>query len=45
MKCPADFDFIDPAVQSNPMEFLATLRQQAPVYREPRTGAYMVTRG
>ncbi len=45
MKCPADFDFIDPAVQSDPMEFLATLRHQAPVYREPRTGAYMVTRG
>ena len=44
MKCPADFDFIDPEVQSNPMAFLETLRHQAPVYLEPRTGSYMVTR-
>lgn len=44
MTCPADFDFFDPAVQSNPLEFLATLREQAPVYREPRTGAYIVSR-
>ena len=44
MKCPADFDFLDPAVQSDPMEFLDVLRHQAPVYQEPRTGAYMVTR-
>ena len=44
MKCPADFDFIDPEVQSNPMAFFETLRNQAPVYREPRTGSYMVTR-
>ena len=44
MKCPADFDFIDPAVQADPIEFLEVLRHQAPVYKEPRTGAYMVTR-
>lgn len=44
MKCPADFDYLDPAIQSNPMEFLEVLRTQAPVYREPRTGAFMVTR-
>jgi cytochrome P450 len=44
MKCPADFDYLDPAVQSDPMEFLAVLREQAPVYREPRTGAFIVTR-
>ena len=44
MKCPADFDYLDPAVQSNPMEFLEVLRREAPVYREPRTGAYIVTR-
>ena len=44
MKCPADFDYLDPAVQSNPMEFLEVLRHQAPVYKEPRTGAFMVTR-
>ena len=44
MKCPADFDYLDPEVQRNPMEFLALLREQAPVYKEPRTGAFMVTR-
>ena len=44
MKCPADFDFLDPAVQSDPNEFFAVLREQAPVYLEPRTGAYFITR-
>lgn len=44
MKCPADFDFLDPAVQSNPLEFFSVLREQAPVYLEPRTGAYFITR-
>ncbi len=44
MKCPADFDFLDPAVQSDPLEFFAVLREQAPVYHEPRTGAYFITR-
>ncbi|MET0661372.1 MAG: cytochrome P450 [Steroidobacteraceae bacterium] len=44
MKAPADFDFVDPQLQSNPMEFFAALRAQAPVYLEPRTGAYFVTR-
>lgn len=44
MKCPVDFDFLDPAVQSNPLEFFAVLREQAPVYLEPRTGAYFITR-
>ncbi len=44
MKCPMDFDYLDPAVQSNPMEFLEVLRHQAPVYKEPRTGAFIVTR-
>jgi cytochrome P450 len=39
-----DFDYLDPAVQSNPMEFLQVLRHQAPVYKEPRTGSYIVTR-
>lgn len=44
MKCPVDFDFLDPAVQANPQEFFAVLREQAPVYQEPRTGAYFITR-
>lgn len=44
MKKPEDFDFADRTVQSNPFEFLATLREQAPVYREPITGAYLITR-
>lgn len=44
MKTPAEFDFFDPALQANPLEFFATLRAQAPVYREPRTGAYFITR-
>ncbi|MET0985266.1 MAG: hypothetical protein ABW034_07660, partial [Steroidobacteraceae bacterium] len=44
MKAPADFDFLDPQLQSNPLEFFAALRTQAPVYLEPRTGAYFVTR-
>jgi cytochrome P450 len=44
MKTPAEFDFFDPALQANPLEFFAALRAQAPVYREPRTGAYFITR-
>jgi cytochrome P450 len=44
VKCPADFDFFDPAVQSDPIEFFDVLRHQASVYKEPTTGAYMVTR-
>ena len=43
MKCPMDFDFLDPAVQSDPMEFLEVLRHQSPVYKEPHTGAFIVT--
>ena len=41
---PASFDYFDPALQSDPIDFFAVLREQAPVYREPRTGAYFVTR-
>ena len=44
VKCPVDFDYLDPSIQSNPMEFFSVLREQAPVYKEPRTGAYIVTR-
>lgn len=44
MKAPADFDFLDPQLQSDPLDFFAALRKQAPVYLEPRTGAYFITR-
>ena len=36
--------FLDPAVQDDPFESYATLREQCPVYRVPETGLYMVTR-
>ena len=39
-----DNSFLDPAVQDNPFESYATLREQCPVYRVPETGLYMVTR-
>ena len=39
-----DSSFLDPAVQDDPFESYATLREQCPVYRVPETGLYMVTR-
>ena len=36
--------FLDPAVQDDPFESYATLREQCPVYQVPETGLYMVTR-
>ena len=39
-----DNSFLDPAVQDDPFESYATLREQCPVYRVPETGLYMVTR-
>ena len=44
MKAPTEFDFLDPQLQSEPLDFFAALRVQAPVYLEPRTGAYFLTR-
>jgi hypothetical protein len=41
--CPADFDFLSADVQCDPMAYFAVLRAQAPVYREPQTGAYLST--
>ena len=38
-----DNSFLDPAVQDDPFESYATLREQCPVYRVPETGLYMVT--
>ncbi len=39
-----DNSFLDPAVQDDPFESYATLREQCPVYLVPETGLYMVTR-
>ena len=43
-RTPDDFDFTDPDVQDCPYEAYRTLRDQAPVYRDPRTGQYVITR-
>ena len=37
-RTPDDFDFTDPDVQDCPYEGYRALRDQAPVYRDPRTG-------
>lgn len=44
MQTPDSFHYLDPQLQREPMEFLRVLREQAPVYREPVTGAYIVSR-
>jgi cytochrome P450 len=44
MKSPDEYDFLTPDLQRCPFEFNRTLRAQAPVYREPRTGYYLVSR-
>lgn len=38
------FRLMDPEVQSDPFEFYAALQEECPVYREPETGMYMVTK-
>ena len=38
------FRTLDPAVQKNPMPFLAWLRREAPVWRDPETGAFYISR-
>ena len=43
-RTPNDFDFTDPDVQDCPYEGYRALRDQAPVYRDPRTGQYVITR-
>ena len=43
-RTPDDFDFTDPDVQDCPYEGYRALRDQAPVYRDPRTGQYVITR-
>jgi len=43
-RTPDDFDFTDPDVQDCPYEAYRALRDQAPVYRDPSTGQYVITR-
>jgi cytochrome P450 len=40
----AALDFLDPETSGNPYEAYARLREDAPVYRDPRTGFYLITR-
>jgi cytochrome P450 len=44
MKSPSEYDFLAPELQRCPYEFYRALREEAPVYREPRTGYYLVSR-
>ena len=44
LKRPEEFDFLDPALQKCPFEFYQSLREYAPVYREPKTGYWIVSR-
>jgi len=40
----AALDFLDPETSGKPYEAYARLREEAPVYRDPRTGFYLITR-
>lgn len=40
----AEFKFLDPDLQKCPWEFYSKLRNEAPVYKEPETGFYIVSR-
>jgi len=44
VKKPEDYRFLDPEVQKCPYPFYKLLREEAPIYREPETGYYIVTR-
>lgn len=44
MKKPDDYRFLDPELQKCPYDFYKLLREEAPVWREPETGYYIVTR-
>jgi cytochrome P450 len=39
-----DHSLLDPAIQADPYAYYRALQEQAPVYRMPDTGAYLVTR-
>jgi cytochrome P450 len=41
---PDEFRFLDPDLQRCPFEFYRALREHAPVYREPQTGFYLISR-
>jgi cytochrome P450 len=43
MKPLGDYDLMAPATQSCPYEFYARLRHEAPIYRMPNTGFYLIT--
>ena len=40
----AEHSLMDPTIQEDPYAYYAALREQAPVYRMPDLGAYLVTR-
>ena len=42
-RSPDDWNLMDPAVQQCPYDFYRATRQQAPVYRMPQNGFYLVT--
>jgi cytochrome P450 len=44
MKRPSEYNFLDPDLQRCPYEFYHALREEAPVYLEPSTGYYLVSR-
>jgi cytochrome P450 len=44
LKHPDEYSFLDPRLQRCPFEFYRSLREYAPVYREPSTGYYLVSR-
>ena len=41
---PGDHSLLDPAIQAEPYAYYRALQEQAPVYRMPDSGAYLVTR-
>ena len=44
IRSPADFRYPDPGVLAHPYPFYAAMRSQQPVWREPATGVYFVSR-
>lgn len=43
-KTPEDFSWFDPEIQDCPYEYYETLRDEAPVYLDPSTGTYVISR-
>jgi cytochrome P450 len=44
VRTPEDYSLFDPETQECPYEFYRALRDQAPVYRMPETGHYIISR-